>query len=207
MAIFVGGTQLSGGGGGDMVKIGSYSKDANANTITCTDVFSSSYDSYLIKLQNMSSGVSNGGSPVATFYPWGSAAAAVVYTGIEPPKDAYVWNYTEGSIASYQNAMNAVSNFLIGTNSAGAWPQTDKKLTLNGEIWIDYKNDDSHAMCVRGSVLSGVTAFTERQVKVDFWGYAVTAGASTGPLTNLTFSPGQGTMSSNSKIVAYGLKP
>lgn len=207
MAIFVGGTQLSGGGGGDMVKIGSYTKDANSNTIICTDVFSSTYDSYLIKLQNMSSGSSSGGSPVAGFYPWGSNTTATIYTGIEPTKDAYAWSYSEGSIAQYQNSMNAVSNFLIGTSSAGAWPQTNRRMTFNGEIWIDYKSDDSHAMCVRGSVLSGVTSFTDRQVKVDFWGYAVTPVPSTGALTNLTFSPGQGTFSSDSKIVAYGLKP
>lgn len=202
MAIFVSGTQLSGGGGGDMVRIGSYSKDASANTITCTSIFSSTYDSYLLKLQDISSGVSSSGNPLSSFEPYGSSVTGVAcYYGIEPTKQSDGWFYSQLSAQDYVNAQSGTGSFLLGTGSE--YPQTSAGMTLNGEIWIDYKSSNASHMAIKADIITGSNTATEMAKRVKVFGYAKMTG---GSADKITYNPGQGTLSTASKIVVYGLK-
>ncbi len=202
MALYVGGTVLSGGGSSDFVRIGTFGKDSSANTITCTSIFSSTYDSYLLKLQNISSGTSASGNPIASFHPHGSSVTGLAcHFGIDPVKQANGWFYSDFGSSNYTNAMNGISNFLLGTG--GEYPQTSAKLHMNGEIWVDYKSDNSTHMGVRAEMVTGVNTATEMFRKVNLFGYAKLTG---GSAEEMVFTPGQGTLSTDSKVIVYGLK-
>lgn len=202
MALYVGGTVLSGGGGSsDFVRIGTFGKDATQNKIICSNVFSSSYDNYLIKLANISS-ASVSGSVIMSFSAGGTNAAGSCYCANEAMKDGYGWLYNTVAAQNYMNALSATSTFNIGTG--GAYPQTSTTLTLNGDIWVDYKNGNANAMGIKGTIVSGVTNFTDRYFKSDIFGYIKNTG--TGSFTDMTFSPGDGTFTTDSKIIVYGLK-
>jgi len=203
MAIFVSGTELSGGGGSaDFVKIGTFSKDASANTITCASIFSSTYDSYLLKLQDISSGVATTGSSMPSLTPYGSSVTGVAcYYGIEPTKQSFGWFYSQSSATDYVNAQSGTGSFLLGTG--GEYPQTAQGMTLNGEVWIDYKSSNSSHMAIKTDIISGSNNNTEMAKRVKVFGYAKMTG---GAAEKITFGPGTGTLSTASKVVVYGLK-